>query len=250
MRLRQVALVARDLEPVVAELCAVLGAEVCFRDPGVASFGLRNAVMPLGDSFLEVVSPAQAGTSAGRFLERRGGDGGYMVIVQTPDLDADRKRLSELGVRVVWEIRLEDIATLHLHPRDVGGAILSLDQAQPPESWRWAGPDWPARRGTGVSRAIAAVELASAAPEALARRWSQILALPARAMGELWSIDLDEGALRFAPTRDGDARGAGVAGIDVAAADPTALLAAARRRGLPLEGDAFRAGGVWIRPVP
>jgi len=47
-----VALVARDLEPVVADLCAVFNVEVAFRDPGVAAFGLENAVLPIGRTFL------------------------------------------------------------------------------------------------------------------------------------------------------------------------------------------------------
>ena len=71
MHIRQVALVARDLEPVVADLCAVFGLEVAFRDPGVGEFGLHNAVMPVGTTFLEVVSPVREGTTAGRFLEKR-----------------------------------------------------------------------------------------------------------------------------------------------------------------------------------
>jgi hypothetical protein len=65
MRLRQIALVARDLDTVVQDLCAVLGVEVCFQDPAVAVFGLRNAVMPLGDTFLEVVSPSGRGRRPG-----------------------------------------------------------------------------------------------------------------------------------------------------------------------------------------
>jgi hypothetical protein len=134
MRLRQVALVARDLESVVSDLCAVLGIAVAFRDPGVAVFGLHNAVMPVGDTFLEVVSPAQAETTAGRYLERRGGDGGYMVLLQCDDLDADRAP-ARLGVRVV-EL---DLGHSRLPARDVGR--LSLDAADP-RSLAWAGPDW------------------------------------------------------------------------------------------------------------
>lgn len=101
MRLRQVALVAADLAPVVEDLEAVLGIETGFADPGVGEFGLTNAVLPVGDTFLEVVSPATEGTTAGRYLERRNGDGGYMVILQSDALDADRRRFEELGVRVV-----------------------------------------------------------------------------------------------------------------------------------------------------
>jgi hypothetical protein len=139
MRLRQVALVARELEPVVDDLGAVLGLEVAFRDPGVAEFGLRNAIFAIGDTFLEVVSPVRPDATAARFLERRGGDGGYMAIFQTTDLGAARARLERLGVRIVWEIAFDDIATIHLHPRDVGGAIVSLDEARPAS--RGAGRD-------------------------------------------------------------------------------------------------------------
>ena len=42
MRLRQIAFVARELGPVLDDLCAVLGIEVCFNDPGVAHFGLHS----------------------------------------------------------------------------------------------------------------------------------------------------------------------------------------------------------------
>src|SRR5262249_11512307 len=80
MRLRQVVIAARDLEETVAHLTAVLGLEVGFRDPGVAEFGLVNAVMPVGDTFLEVVSPVASTAPARRFLDRHG-DGGYMVIL-------------------------------------------------------------------------------------------------------------------------------------------------------------------------
>ena len=76
MRLRQVVLVARDLEPVERDLCGVLGLEVCFRDPNVGVFGLKNAVMPVGDTFLEVVCPLTSEATAARYLDRRGGDGG------------------------------------------------------------------------------------------------------------------------------------------------------------------------------
>ena len=56
-RLRQAVLVARDLDGVAASLRSALGLGAPFHDPGVAAFGLRNAVMALGDTFVEVVSP-------------------------------------------------------------------------------------------------------------------------------------------------------------------------------------------------
>jgi catechol 2,3-dioxygenase-like lactoylglutathione lyase family enzyme len=226
MRLRQIALVTRDLERAVADVEAVLGLEVGFRDPGVGVFGLRNVVMPVGDTFLEILTPERDGTTAGRFLERRG-DGGYMVIVQEPDLDAARKRVADLGVRVVWEATLDGAATLHLHPRDVGAAIVSLDWMDPPESWRWAGPEWQAHVRTDVVRQIAGAVLQAEDWPALARRWSQVMGRPL-AGGD--TIPLDDGTLRFVPPRD--ARGPGLAAVELAAADPAEALRAARARGL------------------
>ncbi|HXZ86370.1 MAG TPA: hypothetical protein VEI82_12880, partial [Myxococcota bacterium] len=75
LRLRQIAIVARELRPVVEDLRAVLGIEPCFIDPGVAAFGLENTLLPVGNQLLEVVAPTRAGTAGGRHLERRGGDG-------------------------------------------------------------------------------------------------------------------------------------------------------------------------------
>ncbi|HEY2389479.1 MAG TPA: VOC family protein [Candidatus Binatia bacterium] len=246
MRLRQVALVARDLEAVVADCCAVLGLEVAFRDPEIATFGLRNALMPIGDTFLEVVSPVREDATAARFLERRRGDGGYMVIVQTDDLDAARARLATLGVRVVFDVAFDDVATLHLHPRDVGGAILSLDVARPPESWRWAGPVWRAHVRTDVSAAIAGVEIQAADPAAMAARWSAILERPSREGGPgTYLIPLDDGVIRLVRARD--ERGDGVAGLDVRVHDRARALASAHARGLATTAETVMLGGVRVR---
>jgi len=230
MRLRQIALIARELDPVVADLCAVLGIEVGFRDPGVAEFGLHNAVMPVGDTFLEVVSPVDPAAPAQRFLDRRGGDGGYMVIVQSPNLDDDVRRLADLGVRIVWEIALDDIRTVHLHPADVGAAIVSIDEARPPASWRWAGPTWEQRIRRERVRGVVGVELTSPDPTALAARWAAVLGRPTSDH----TIALDGGTIRFA-----DGPSAGVRGYALAADDPDAITATARARGLD-------AGDGWV----
>ena len=76
LRLRQICLVAEKPGPVEEAGCEILGVKVCFRDLGVAKFGLENALFPIGNQFLEVVAPTQENTAAGRYLDRRGGDGG------------------------------------------------------------------------------------------------------------------------------------------------------------------------------
>jgi Glyoxalase-like domain len=243
MRLRQVVLVARDLDPVVADLRAVLGLGEEFRDPDVALFELRNAVLPIGDTFLEVVCPTAPTAAAARYLEREGGEGGYMLMVQSDNADADRRRAAEHGVRVVWSADLPDIRGTHLHPRDLGGAILSLDQATPPQSWRWAGEGWPQRSRTDVTSAITAAEIESPDPVALAQRWAAIFGRTARVDGGAAHIELDRGAIRFVPSATGAER---LSAFDVQGTRPQQVLETAARRGLSCEARRLRACGVWI----
>ena len=215
MRLRQVALVARELDPVVERLCDVLGVEVCFHDPGVAEFGLKNALMPIGDdAFLEVVAPKEPDTAAERYLERRKGDGGYMALFQTENLDEERKRMADLGVRIVWQADLGDAAGMHLHPRDIGGAIVSLDVMKPVDSWRWGGPKWQQHIRTETITALAGVEVQADNPQAVAKRWAEVLRSEARPFNGGYKIDLDHDThVRVVPIQDD--RGEGISGIDV-----------------------------------
>jgi hypothetical protein len=151
MRLRQIALVAKDLAAARADISAVLGIEYAFDDPAVGKYGLRNAVFPVGDTFLEVVSPKEAGTTAGRLLEKRGGDGGYMVILQVDDLAQALVRVNTASARIADQMDKDGAAFMHIHPKDIGGAILSLDRMVPKERWEWGGPHWQSHVCTDTS---------------------------------------------------------------------------------------------------
>ena len=108
LRLRQICLVAHELAPVVDQLTHIFSLEVCYVDPGVGVFGLENSLLTVGNQFLEVVVPTEAGTAAGRYLERRDGDGGYMVITQCGDRDARDGRIAALDVPIAHEMDYGD----------------------------------------------------------------------------------------------------------------------------------------------
>lgn len=165
-------LAARDLDAVTDQLRRVLGLQEPFADPAVEHFGLRNAVFALGDTFLEVVSPIRPDTSAGRLIERRRGDCGYMLMFQVEDLGAARARAAEAGVREVFEVSVDDMAECHLHPADVRAAIISLSQPNPPESWRWGGPDWQSR---SAPLQLTGATITVAQPVGVAALWQTIL---------------------------------------------------------------------------
>jgi Glyoxalase-like domain len=178
-RIRQVVLAAADLAAVTAELERQLGVGKPFRDEGVGHFGLHNAVYSLGDSFLEVVSPLPANTAVSRHLERCGGDAGYMVMFEVTDAAATRRRLETLGVRIVWDTTHPDIVDLHLHPKDVGGALVALDITDPVGSWRWGGPEWTAIAATPASGGVRAMTVAVREPDKVARRWAEVIGIDA-----------------------------------------------------------------------
>src|SRR5947208_15814689 len=183
LRLRQAVLAAGDLEAVTGRLREELGLGEPFADPGVGAFGLHNAVFALGDTFLEVVSPIEPDTAAGRWLERRGGDCGYMLMFQVDDVEAARGRADGLRVREVLKLDLDDISESHLHPADMRGAIVSISEPKPPQTWRWGGPDWQERSAPGE---LAGAEVAVRDPASVGERWEGVLgAEPASAGVEL-----------------------------------------------------------------
>lgn len=249
LRLRQIALVAAQLEPVEEDLRAILGVEVCYRDPGVAHFGLHNALFPVGNQFLEVVAPLREGTAGGRYLERRGGDGGYMVITQCDDHAPRRARVQELGVRVVYQFDVEGhYRCMQLHPKDTGGSFFEIDEqlgegahdADGP--WHPAGPDWKPAQRLDVVSAITAAELQTDGdPAALAARWGEIADLD---VGPGNTLTLDNATLRFVGAIDG--RGEGLGAIDVAVADIEHVRDAARARGRLVADDQVLIGGLRV----
>ena len=232
MRLRQIALVGKDLAANKADIQAVLGLGESYLDVGVAKYGLVNAVWPIGETFLEVVSPVEEGTTAGRLLDRRGGDGGYMAIFQVPDIEAARERAAAQNIRTVSQYDRPGVRISHLHPRDIGGAIVSIDWMDPWEHWEWGGPHWRANARTDVSTGIVGCELQAADPEAMAARWSAALGPPHQALHDnvFAMVMSDRGQVRFTPIRDD--RGEGLSAFDVKVHDPAAVFAQAETRGL------------------
>jgi hypothetical protein len=209
--------VTRDLPTTAARLQSELGLPEPYIDPGVKEFGLENRVFAAGDCFIEVLTPIAEGTAGGRYLDRRGGDAGYMAIFQLDDLETARKRIADLGIRIVWQGDLGDISGTHLHPQDVPGAIVSLDWANPPESWHWAGPAWTGGAPAGRTGGVTSLTVNAVDPDAMARRWSQVLGLD-EGGGSTISLDDAGQQLRFVPTTDARLEGIVEVGLDLPAA--------------------------------
>ena len=93
-------------------------------------------------------------------------------MFEVDDLDARMAALTEAGVRTVWSGDHPMIRGRHLHPGDIGGAIVSLDQTNPPGSWMWGGPTWTAHSDNSVVTSIAGYTIAVDDPAAVTTLWS------------------------------------------------------------------------------
>lgn len=238
LRLRQICLASPSLAP-VQDLRSIFGVEVCHRSERVARHGLENALLPFGNTFLEVVAPIRAGTAVGRFLERSAGSG-YIVVLNDDGMDATRRRAEGLNVRIINEPAYGEHRGVQFHPRDVGGAILEVnwtvgaDDIEGP--YGCAGPRWREFVRREVVSDLEGAELSSTDPRALGERWAVVLARPLECDGQDYAVALDKGLLRFRlPSED---RGEGLTGIDVAG-DRELAVARARQAG-------YACGSSWI----
>jgi hypothetical protein len=212
MLIRQVAVVAEDLVEADSALKALLGVTHAYTDPGVGEFGLHNTVLATGRSFVEVVSPSPAQdssipTAAGRMLERRGGDCGYMVLFQVENLAPVRARVEAAGIRIIWETERTEVSAFHVHPKDVGGAIVSFDEMRPADDWVWAGPEWQAHRAakTGDLRSCL-IEVDD--PMVTAAVWAGLLGTQVKYRDAIAVITMDDGAeVQFSKSADQPPRG-------------------------------------------
>ena len=225
-------------DPIVNDLCELFNFEVAFNDPGVAHFGLENAVIPIGTDFLEVVSPVEENTTAGRYLNKRGGDGGYMIIIQVDKFEDSQKLVNEYNIKTVWETDLPKAKAMHLHPKQMGGAILSLDWMEPKESWKWAGPNWE-KNISGPIKGIDGVEIQSDDPELMLNIWLRVLGDVERDHEN--KILLDNTWIKFSQATDG--RGPGISAFSLKAENSNEIIERAQNLGFMVD-DKITIGGV------
>ena len=244
MDIRQIVMVSSMRDPIVNDLCELFGFEVAFNDPGVGHFGLENAVIPIGTDFLEVVSPVKDNTTAGRFLEKRNGDGGYMIIIQVDDFEISKGLVEKKNIGVVWKTDLPEAKAMHLHPKQMGGAILSLDWMNPKESWKWAGPEWTSHVSGPVS-GVDGVEIQSSNPDEMFKDWLEVLG-STKSDPEKRIIFLDNTWLKFISDTDG--RGAGISAFSLKSKNHQVIYERAKDLGL-MNGDFIQLGGMKFHLV-
>jgi hypothetical protein len=244
MRLRQICLAAPYLEPVIGDIAAVMGLDVCYRDGNVAKYGLENALLPVGTILLEVVAPFQPGTAAGRFIDKTGGRGGYMAIFCCDDPDGRARHAKGMGVRVANVIDHPPYHGVQLHPRDCRAAFIEFNHTEGSDDvlgpYPPAGPDWQKSIREDVTQALIGVEMQGPDPQGLAEHWGRIAGIPvSENQGGEPELKLPNCSFRFV-------NGASeiMSGLTFRVGDVAAIRNTAKAKGYAVSGDSFSLGGV------
>lgn len=96
----------------------------------VAVEQVNAAMLPVGESRIELLEPTNADSVIGKFLEKHG-EGIHHVAIKVPDLAAAIERLRSSGARILNEPRPGAGGHLYsfVHPSSTGGVLLELIQA-------------------------------------------------------------------------------------------------------------------------
>jgi methylmalonyl-CoA/ethylmalonyl-CoA epimerase len=124
-----VAIAVRDIEAAITWYARAFGAEVVHRED-VASDGVHEALIRVGASYLQLLTPTRDDSTVAAFLERRG-EGLHHVGYRVVDCAAAIATLKDLGARMIDEVprpgsRGTTIA--FVHPRTSFGTLIELVQ--------------------------------------------------------------------------------------------------------------------------
>lgn len=151
-QIRQVAAIVPDLEPAVALMNELLDIEPSTRQE-LTEFGLINAVLPVGEQFLELLQPVTEDSSGWRYLQKRG-PGFYMLIFESDEGLRAKTQAEEVGVPVVWAADTETFVSVHFDPRVTAKTLVSVDTSKVEQGWPAAGLDWPNHVRTDIVTGI------------------------------------------------------------------------------------------------
>lgn len=251
VRLRQICLAARDIQEAESMLGRIFGLDVCHRSQ-LPEFGLENILFAMNGGFLEIVVPTREDTAVSRFLQRSGGEGGYMAIFDSADVVRHKALAEEKGVLPVYERYDARAHLLQLNPRTSGATMLEFDHHNGGEdltgAYHWAGEHWQRYVNTDVTGEITGIEIRGPAAAARAKLWAHICDRPLEGREDGAEIRLDYGRVRF--TVDPAAPRDLFTAIDITARDPAAMCARAEKAGARRTPGGFACYGVEFRPVP
>ncbi|QJE72757.1 methylmalonyl-CoA epimerase [Aerophototrophica crusticola] len=131
-RLNHVAIVVPDLEAASATYRATLGANVSAA-VDLPEHGVTTVFVELPNTKIELLHPLGEGSPIAKFLSQNASGGIHHICYEVDDILAARDKLKAEGLRVLGDgepkIGAHGKPVLFLHPKDLFGTLVELEQA-------------------------------------------------------------------------------------------------------------------------
>jgi methylmalonyl-CoA/ethylmalonyl-CoA epimerase len=132
MKIDHLGIVTRELTEALGFWRDALGLEVSATEE-VAEQGVRVAMLPIGETRVELLEPTSEASPVARFLEKRG-PGLHHIAVRVDDIRATLARLKEQGLRLIDEVPRTGAGgclVAFVHPSSAQGVLLELVEHTP-----------------------------------------------------------------------------------------------------------------------
>ena len=127
-RIDHVGYAVESLDEAIAYHAGLYGTEVVHRET-LESEGVREALLAVGDSYIQLLEPTSATSPVARFLERNGGPGIHHVGYGVADVAETLAHVKSLGARVVDDHPRRGsrgCTIAFLHPKGAMGVLVEL----------------------------------------------------------------------------------------------------------------------------
>lgn len=129
MKINHLGIATKDLEEALKFWSDALGLENVHTET-VEDQKVRVAMLPLGESRIELLEPTSEDSPISKFLEKRG-SGIHHIAVEVDDIGAALEKLRSKGIRLIDDkprIGAEGCLVAFVHPASANGVLLELVQ--------------------------------------------------------------------------------------------------------------------------
>jgi methylmalonyl-CoA/ethylmalonyl-CoA epimerase len=122
----------RDLDAAIAFYGRAFGLPLLHEEVNEEQ-GVREAMVGIGDSAIQLLAPLTPESTIGKFLDRNG-EGIQQVAFRVTDVDIAAQRLRDAGLRLLYDAPRRGTAGSRVnfvHPKDCGGVLVELVEPAP-----------------------------------------------------------------------------------------------------------------------
>jgi methylmalonyl-CoA/ethylmalonyl-CoA epimerase len=126
-RIDHVGIAVRDLDEAIEFYRKTFGMEVEHEEVNEEQ-GVREAMLAVGSSYVQLLAPLRPDSPIGKFLERSG-PGIQQMAYGVDDIERVCATLRERGVRLLYDAPKKGTAgskVNFIHPKDAGGVLVEL----------------------------------------------------------------------------------------------------------------------------